>query len=209
MSIELMMLSNHLILCCSLLLLPLIFPSIRVFSSELALCLRWQNYWNFSFSISPSDEYSGLIFFRIDWFELLAVQGTHKSLLQHYSSKASILGHSAFFMVQLSHLYMTTGKTICVSVTYSHLTLSDQRDRSPPDFSAHGILQARILEWMAIPFSRKSSWPKVRTCISRHCRQILYHLSHQGIPEKPQLWLYSLLSAKWYLCFLICYLGFS
>ena len=129
-------------LYCSLFLLPLIFPSIRVFSSELALCLRWQNYWNFSFSISPSDEYSGLIFFRIDWFELLAVQGTHKSLLQHYSSKASILGHSAFFMVQLSHLYMTTGKTICVSVTYSHLTLWDPTDCIMPGFPVlHYLLE--------------------------------------------------------------------
>ena len=170
-------------LYCSLLLLPSIFTSIRVFSSELALCLKWQNCWNFSFSISPSDEYSGLISFRIDWFDLLAVQGTPKSLLQHYSSKASILGHSAFFMVQLSHLYMTTRKTKCVS----HLVTSDSdhRDCSPPGFSAHGILQARILEWVAIPFFRESSWPKVWTHVSRDCRRILYRLSHQGIPEKP------------------------
>ena len=101
MSIVLVMPSNHLILCYSLLLLPSIFHSIRVFSGELALCIRWPKYWSFSFSISPSNEYSGLISFRIDWFDLLAVQGTLKSLLQHHISKASILQHSDFFMVQL------------------------------------------------------------------------------------------------------------
>ena len=109
MSIELMMLSNHLIFCHPLLLLPSIFPSIRVFSNESSLCNRWPKYWSFSFSVSPSNEYSGLISFRIDWFDLLAVQRTLKSILQHHSSKASILRHSAFFMVQLSHLHMTTG----------------------------------------------------------------------------------------------------
>ena len=113
MSIELVMPSNHLILCHPLLLLPSIFPSIRVFSNELALCIRWLKYW--SFSISPSSEYSGLISHRIDWFDLLAVQGTLKSLLQHHSSKESILQCSAFVMVQLSHLYMTTGKTIALT----------------------------------------------------------------------------------------------
>ena len=112
MSIESLMPSNHLILSCPLLLLPSIFPSIRVFSSESALCIRWPKFWSFSFSISPSDEYSGLISFRMDWLDLLAVQGTLKSLLQHHSSKASILQHSAFFIVQLSYLYMTTGKTM-------------------------------------------------------------------------------------------------
>ena len=102
--------SNHLILCHPLLLLPSIFPSIKVFSSESVLPIRWPKYWSFSFSISPSNEHPGLIAFRMDWLDLLAVQGTLKSLLQHRSSKASILQHSAFFMVQLSHLYMTTGK---------------------------------------------------------------------------------------------------
>jgi len=135
MSFESVMPSNHLILCCPLLLLPSIFPSIRVFSSESVLLIRWPKYWSFSFSISPSNEYSGLVFFRIDWFDLLVVQGTLKSLLQHCSSKASILWCSAFFMVQLSHPYMTT--------------------------------------------------------------------------EKPQLWLYGSLLAKWYLRFLICCLGLS
>ena len=107
--------SYHLILCHPLLLLPSIFPNIRVFSNESALCIRWPQYWSFSFSISPSNEYSGLISFRIDWFDLLEVQGTLTSLLQHHSSKASILWHLAFFMVQLSHPYMTTGKTIVLT----------------------------------------------------------------------------------------------
>ena len=111
MSIESVMPSNHLILCHPLLLLPSIFPSIRVFSNESALHIRWPNYWNFSFNISPSNEYSGLISFRIDWLDLLAVQGTLKSLPQHHSSKASILQCSAFFMVQLSHLHMTNWKS--------------------------------------------------------------------------------------------------
>ena len=104
--------SSHLILCHPLLLLPLIPPSIRVFSNESTLCMRWPKYWSFSFSISPSNEHPGLISFRMDWLDLLAVQGTLTSLLQHHSSKASILQHSAFFTVQLSHPYMTTGKTI-------------------------------------------------------------------------------------------------
>ena len=115
MSIMLVMPSNHLILCHPLLLLPSIFPSIRVFSSESVLLFKWPKYCSFNFSISPSYEYSGLISFRIDWFELLAVQGTLKSLLQHLSSKASILWHSAFFIVQLSHPYITTGKTIALT----------------------------------------------------------------------------------------------
>ena len=115
MSIEPMMPSNHLILCRPLLLLPPVFPEIRVSSNESVLCIRWPEYWSFSFSISPSSEYSGLISLRMDWLDLLAVQGTLKSLLQHPSSKASILWCSAFFMVQLSHPYMTTGKTIALS----------------------------------------------------------------------------------------------
>ena len=114
MSIELVMPSNHLLLCRSLLLPPSIFPSIRVFSNESILCIRWPKYWSYSFSISPSNEYSGLISFRMDWLDLLAVQGTLKSLLQHHSSKASILQRSAFLIVQLSHPYMTTGKTIAL-----------------------------------------------------------------------------------------------
>ena len=115
MSIELVMPSNHLIPCHPLLLLPSIFPSIRVFSNESVLHIRCPKYWSFSFNISPSNEYSGLISFRIDWLDLLAVQGTLKSPLQHHSSKASILQHSAFFIVQLSYPYMTTGKTIALT----------------------------------------------------------------------------------------------
>ena len=114
-SIELVMPSDHLILCHLLLLLPSIFPSIRVFSNKSALCIRWPKYWNFSFSISPSNEHPGLISFRMDWLDLLAVQGTLQSLLQYHSSKASILWPSAFFIVQLSHPYMTTGKTIALT----------------------------------------------------------------------------------------------
>ena len=115
MFIESVMLYNHLIHCCPLLLPPSIFPSIRIFSNESALCIRWPNYWSFSFSINPSNEHSGLISFRMDWLDLLAFQGTLKSLLQHHSSKASILRCSAFFIVQLSHPYMTTGKTIALT----------------------------------------------------------------------------------------------
>ena len=115
MSIELVMPSNLLILCHPLLLLPSIFPRIRVFSNESTLRMRWPNYWSFSFSTSPSNEHPGLISFRMDWLDLLAVQGTLKSLLQHRSSNASILQHSAFFIVQLSHPYMTTGKTIALT----------------------------------------------------------------------------------------------
>ena len=113
MSIESVMPSNYLILCHPLLLLPSIFPSIRVFSNESVLCIRWPKYWHFSFSISPSNEYSGLI--SLDWLDLLAVQGTLKSLLQHHSPKASILQHSAFFTVQLSHPYMTTGRNVALT----------------------------------------------------------------------------------------------
>ena len=139
MSIESVMPSSHLILCRPLLLLPSIFPSIRVFSNESALCIRWPKYWSFSFNISPSNEHSGLISFRMDWLDLLAVQGTLKSLLQHYSSKASIFPCSAFFILQLSHPYMTTGKTIALTAAtatakslQSCPTLCDPIDGSPP-----------------------------------------------------------------------------
>ena len=115
MSSESLLPSNHLILCCPLLLLPSIIPSIRLFSNESALCIRWPKYWSFRFNISPSSEHPGLISFRMDWLDLLVVQGTLKSLLQHHGSKASILLRSAFFIVQLSHPYMTTGKTIALT----------------------------------------------------------------------------------------------
>ena len=175
MSIESVMPSSYLILCCPLLLLPFIFPSIRVFFNVSALCIRWPKYWSFSFNISPSNEHPGLIF-RMDWLDLLAVQGTLKSLLQHHSSKGSILWHSAFFTVQLSHPCMTTGKTIALtrrtfvdrvmSLLFNVLfaaaaakllqscpTLCDPRDGSPLGSPVPGILQARTLEWVAISFS--------------------------------------------------------
>ena len=116
MSIVLVMPSNHLILCCPLLLLPSVFPNIRVFPSELVLHIKWPRYWSFSFNMISSNEYSRLISFRIDWFDLLAVQGAVKSLLQYYNSKASILHHLAFFMIQFSHIYITTGKTIVLTI---------------------------------------------------------------------------------------------
>ena len=122
MPIELVIPSNHLIICCPLLRLPSIFPSIRVFSNESALLIRWPKYWSFSFSINPSSEHPGLISFRIDWLDLLAVQRTLKSLVQHDSSNASILQHSAFFIVQLSHPYMTTGKNSNASGTQKSVT---------------------------------------------------------------------------------------
>ena len=167
--------SNHLILCLTFSSHLQSFPAIKVFSNESVLCIRWPNYWSFSFSISPSNEYLGLISFRMDCFDLFAVQGTLKSLLQHHSSKASILWCSAFFIVQLSHPYMTTGKTIALirwtfvgkvmSLLFNMLsaaaakslqpclTLCNPIDGSPPGSSVHRILQARILEWVAVSFS--------------------------------------------------------
>ena len=134
--------SNHLTLCCPLLLLPSIFPSIRVFSNESVLCIRWRKSWSFSFSVSPSSEYSGLIFFRMDWLDLLVAQGTLKSLLQHHSSKASILWHSTFFMVQLSHPHITTGKIIALT----RWTLA---------FKVMSLL-FNILSWLVIIFLPRS-----------------------------------------------------
>ena len=162
MSTESVIRSNHLILCHLLLLPPSIFTSIRGVSSESALSIRWPKYWRFSFKISPSNEYSGLIAFRIDWFDLLAGWGILKSLLQLHNSKASILGGSAFLMIQLSHSYMTTGKTIALTagtaaaaakLLQSCLTLCDPIDGSPLGTPIPGILQARTLEWVAISFS--------------------------------------------------------
>ena len=141
--------SNHLILCRPLLLLPSVFPTIRVFSNESVLHIRWPKYWSLSFSINPSNEYSGLISFRMDWLDLLAVQGTLKSLLQHHNLKTSVLQHSAFFMVQLSHPHMTTGKTIALTAAAAKLlhscpTLCNPIDGSPPGSPITGTLQARI-----------------------------------------------------------------
>ena len=151
--------SNHLILCLPLLLLPPIPPSIRVFSNESTLRMRWPKYWNFSFSINPFKEHPGLISYRMDWLDLLAVQGTLKSLLQHHSSKASILRHSAFFTVQLSHPNVTTGKTTALTAAaaakllQSCPTLCNPIDESPPGPPVSGIFQVRTLEWVAISFS--------------------------------------------------------
>ena len=159
MSVELVMPSNYLILCRPLLLPPSIFPSIRVFSNESVLRIRWPKYWSFSFSVSPSNDYSGLVSFRMDWLDLLAVQRTLKSLLQHHSSKASILLCLAFFLVQLSHPYITTGKTIATTAAaaakslQSCPTLCDPIDGSPSGSTIPGILQARVLEWGAIASS--------------------------------------------------------
>ena len=177
MSIELVMPSNHLILCHPLLLLPSIFPRIRVFSNESVVYISWPKDWSFSFSISPSNEYSGLISLRTDWLDLLAVQGTLKSFLQHHSSKASVLQHTAFFMVQLSHPYMTTGKTIAFTRwTFVHkvMPLLFRTQGSNPGIPyCRWILyhlshqgSPRILEWVASPFSRGTSQPSNRTGVS-------------------------------------------
>ena len=195
--------SNHLILCRPLLLLPSIFPNIRVFSSESVLNIRWPKYWSFSFSISPSNEYSELISFRINWFDLLAIQGTLKSVLQHHSSKASILWSSAFFMVQLSHPYMTTGKTTALTrwnFAGSNRYISDMlipvlclvaqlcpihgnpMDCSSPGSSVHGDSPGKntgvgchaLLQGI---FPTQGSNPGLP-----HCRPILYRLSNHGSP---------------------------
>ena len=162
LSIEFVMLSNHLILCHPLLLLPSIFPNIRVFSKELALHIRWPKYQ--SLNISPSNEYSELTSFRIDWFGLLAVQGTLKRLLQHDSSKALILQGSAFFMVKLSHPYLTAAAAKSLQ---SCPTLWDPIDRSPPGSPVSGILQARTLEWVALTFSNAWKWKVKVKSLSR------------------------------------------
>ena len=148
------MLSNHLIFCHLLLLLPSILPSIRVFSNESALCIRWPKYWSLSFSISPSNEYSGLIPIRIGWFDLLAVQGTLKNLLQHHNLKTSILWHLAFFMAQLSYLYMTTGRGNGTSLQYSCFvnpinSMKGQKDMTPEDEPPRpeGVQSATGEEW--------------------------------------------------------------
>ena len=146
--------SNHLILCQPLLLLPSIFPSIRAFFNESTLCIRWPKYWSLSFSISPSNEYSGLISFRMDWFDLLAVQGTPKSLLQHHSSIASFLQHSAFFIVQLTHPYMITGKTTALTrQTFVGKVMSLLFNELSRLFIAFLPRSKRVLiSWLQLPF---------------------------------------------------------
>ena len=164
MPIELVMPSNHLIFCRPLLLLPSIFPKVRVFSNESVLHIRWPKYWSFSYSISPSNEYSGLISFRIEWFELIAVQGTLKSLLQHHSSKASILRCSAFFTVQLSHPYMTTGKTIALTtwifVNKAMYLLFNMLSRLVIDFLPRS--NNLLISWLKSPSAVILEPPKIK-----------------------------------------------
>ena len=162
--------SNQLILCRPLLLLPSIFPSIRVFFDEPALCIRWRKYWSFSFSISPSNEYSGLISFRIDWLDLPAVQRTLKNLLQHHSSKASSLRHSAFFIVQLSHTYMTTGKTIALTrwtfITKVMSLLFNMLSRLVITFLPRS---KRLISWLQSLSAVILEPPQNKACHSFHC----------------------------------------
>ena len=171
MSIEVGGPSNHLVLCHPLLLLPSIFPSIRVFSNEMALHIRWPKYWSFSFSISPSSKYSGLISFRIDWFDLLAVQGTLKSLLQHHSSKASIFWCSTFFMVRLSHPYMTTGKTIALAIqTFVGKVMSllfNMLSRFVIAFLPRS--KYPLISWLKSPSAVILEPPKIKVSYCFHC----------------------------------------
>ena len=171
MSNESVMPSNHLILSCPLLLLLSIFPSIRVFSNELVLHIRWPKYWSFSYSISPSNEYSGLISFRIDWLDLLVIQGTFKSLLQHHSSRASILWHSPFFIVQLSHPYMTTGKTIALTrwtfVGKIMSLLFNMLSRLAILFLPRG--KWLLISWLQSPSAVILEPPKNKVCHCFHC----------------------------------------
>ena len=162
--------SNHLTLCRPLLLLPSIFPSIRVFWNESALHIRWPKYWSFSFNISPSNEHPGLISFRMDWLDLLAVQGTLKSLLQHHSSKASILRRSAFFTIQFSHPYMTTGKTIALTAAAAAKSLQSCLTLCDPTYGSHqaspSLEFSRQEHWSGVPFpspmheSEKWKWSR-------------------------------------------------
>ena len=166
--------SNHLILCCPLLLLPSIFPNIKVFSNESVLHIRWTKYWSFSFSISPSNEYLGLISFRMDWLDLLAIQGTLKSLLQHHSSKASILQRSAFFIAQLSYPYMTTGKTIALTrQTFVDKVMSllfNMLSRLVVTFLPRS--KCLLISWLQSPSAVILEPPKNKICHCFHCSPI-------------------------------------
>ena len=178
MSIKSVMPSKHLILCRLLLLLPSIFPSTRVFSNESVLHIRWSKYWSFSFSISPSNAYSGLISFRMDWLDLLAVQGTLKSLLQHHSSKASVLRHSAFFIVQLSHPYMTTGKTIALTrqtfvVGQVMSLLSNMLSRLVIAFLPRS--KGLLISWLQSPPAVILEPPKIKSLIVSIVSPSIYH----------------------------------
>ena len=197
---ESVMPSNYLILCCPLLLLPSIFPSIRVFSNESALCIRWPKYWSSSFNISPSSDYSGLIFFRIDWLDLLAVQGTLKSLLQHHSSKASILQRSVFLIVQLPHPCMTTGKTIALNrwtfVGKVMSLLFNMLSRLVITFLPRS--KHLLISWLQSPSAVILEPPKNRVCHSFHCFSIYlpwsdgtgYIIIYINIIHKLYIWMY-------------------
>ena len=186
MSAESVMLSKHLILCHPLLLLLSVFPSIRVFSSEWAFCIRGPKYWSSSFSISPSNEYSGLISFRIDWFDLLAVQGALKSLLQHNSSKASILWCSAFFMVQLSHSYMTTGKTIALVIWTFVGQLISLLFNTLSGFVIAFLLRSKrlLISWLQSPSAVILEPPQNKVSHCFHCFPIYLPWS-DGIQQMP------------------------
>ena len=165
--------SNHLILCQPLLLLPSIFPSIRIFSNKSVLCIQWPKYWSFSFSISPSNEYPGLIPFRMDWLDLLAIQGTLKSLLQHHSSKASILQHSAFFIfiVQLSHPYMTTGKTITLTRRTFVSKVMSLLFNMLSSFVIEFLPRSKhlLISWLQSPSAMILESPKIKSVTVFHC----------------------------------------
>ena len=170
MSIESVMPSNHLILCCPL-LLPSVFPSIKVFSNELSLHIRRLKYWSFSFSISPSNEYSGLISSRMDWLDLLAVQETLKSLLQHHSSKVSILQHSVFFMVQLSHPCMTTGKTIALTIWTLVSKVMSLLFNILSRFNIASLPRSKplLISWLQLPSAVILEPPKIKSGTVSHC----------------------------------------
>ena len=182
MSIESVMPSNHLILCRPILLLPSIFPSIRVFSNESALCIRWPKDWSFSFSTSPSNEHPGLISFRMGWLDLLAVQGTLKSLLQHHSSKTSILHCSAFFTVQLSHLYITTGKTIALT----RWTFVDKVMSLPFNMLSRLIItflprsKCLLISWLQSPSAVILEPRKIKSATISTVSPSICHLIHIG-----------------------------
>ena len=167
--------SNHLILCCPLLLLLSIFPNIRVFSNESALRIRWPEYWSFSFNISPSNEHSGLISFRMDWLDLLAVQGTLKSLLQHHSSKASILQRSAFFIVKLSHPYMTTGKPITLTRRTLVVKAMSLLFNTLSGFVIAFLPRSKrvLIPWLQLPSAVILEPPKIKS-LSFHCFPIYF-----------------------------------
>ena len=174
MSIESVKPPNHLILCHPLLLLPSIFPSIRVLSNESALHIRWPEYW--SFSISPSNEYLGLIYFRIDWFDILAIQGTLKSLLQHHKSKALILQHSSFFMIQLSHLYVTTGKTISLTIQIFVGKVMSLLFNVLSRFVITLLPRSKHVNFMAVvTICSDLGAPQNKSCHCFHCLPIICH----------------------------------